>query len=159
MQQFSRENLIRFALTITILLMGVLLLPFIHVSADTITWQSLAGVYEPELTVLEDAGEPGSIFAFIGTNYPADSLANVYVDGELLGTVMTDGDGSAQFMIDSTGAQPGPYNVTMEVDINASATSSIDLVSDGDVILPPPDFEGPTFNLAYVLYLPIVKDE
>jgi hypothetical protein len=160
MQRFSREQVTRVLLTVAILLSGVAMVPFIELPAQAdITWQSLAGVYEPELRVNAPVGRPGSVFAFTGSNYPPNSLATVYVNGEPLGTVMTNDEGVATFMIDTTGAAVGQYNVTLEVDINASATTSIELVADGPVITPPFDFEGPTFYLAKVLYLPIIFKE
>jgi hypothetical protein len=45
----------------------------------------------------------------------------------------------------------------MEVDINASATQSIELVDGEERVLPPPGFSGPTFFLGPVVYLPIVS--
>lgn len=158
MQRFSRDQLIRLSLTAAILFSGLAMIPFVDLPAQAaITWQSLAGVYEPDLTVNEPVGMPGSIFAFTGSDYPTNTLATVYVDGEPLGTVMIDGNGVGTFMINTAGAAIGQYNVTLEVDINASATTGIDLVDNGPMVTPPPDFEGPVFNLAHLLYLPVIR--
>jgi len=158
MQRLSRDQLIRLSLTAAILFSGLAMIPFIDLPAQAaITWQSLAGVYEPDLTVNEPLGMPGSIFAFTGSDYPANTLATAYVDGEPLGTVMIDGNGVGTFMINTAGAAIGQYNVTLEVDINASATTGIELVDNAPIVTPPPDFQGPTFNLAHLLYLPMIN--
>jgi hypothetical protein len=95
----------------------------------------------------------------MGSNYPVNSLATIYVDGDPLGTVMTDGNGSATFYINTIGSDIAIYNITLEVDINASATDSFELDADGPLIPPPPDPSGPLFFLNQVTYLPsIVKN-
>ncbi|MCL4264833.1 MAG: hypothetical protein KJ069_16540 [Anaerolineae bacterium] len=157
MQKFSRDQWIRVVLTAVILLSGLAMVPFIDLPAQAaITWQSLAGVYEPVLEVNEPLGRPGSVFAFTGSNYPPNTVATAYVDGQSLGQVMIDGNGVGTFMVNSAGASIGQYNVTLEVDINASATTGIELEDTGLLVTPPPDFPGPTFNLVNVLYLPLV---
>lgn len=156
MKKFSRETSTRILLTLLILLSGAAMLPFIDSPVQAITWRSLAGVYEPELTVNADAGRPGSVFAFTGSNYPADSLAMVYANGEPLGSVMVDSGGMTTFKINSAGADIGQYNITLEVDINASATTGIALQTGGELIMPPPGFTGPTFDLGHVIHLPFL---
>lgn len=153
-RSFNRETVVRAALALAILLSGVAMAPFVDLP-DVIGWELLAGVYQPELAVNATTGAPGSVFAFTGTNYPPNSLATIYVDGQWRGTVMTDGSGMATFLLDTTGALDGAYNVTLEVDINASATQSITLDSNGTVVMPPANFPGPTFNLVYVRFLPV----
>ncbi len=158
MQRFSRDQIIRITLTAVILLSGLAMVPFIDLPAQAaITWQSLAGVYEPELTVNEPLGRPGSVFAFTGSNYPPNTLATAYVDGQALGQVTIGGSGVGTFMVNTLGAPIGQYNVTLEVDINASATTGVELADSGPLVMPPPDFPGPTFNLGFVLYLPLVN--
>ncbi|HRQ40972.1 MAG TPA: hypothetical protein PLD25_23910 [Chloroflexota bacterium] len=157
MQRVSRDQLIRVALTAVILLSGLAMVPFIDLPAQAaITWQSLAGVYEPELEVNESLGMPGSVFAFTGSGYPPNTLATVYVDGQPLGMALIGGNGVGTFMVNTAGAAIGEYSVTLEVDINASATRGIELAETGPLVTPPPDFPGPTFNLVYELYLPLV---
>lgn len=157
MRRFKKEHLIRLSLTLAILLSGMAMVPFINVTAEVITWQSLAGGYEPILDVNEPEGTPGSIFAFTGSSYPANALATVYANGEPLGDVMTDGSGVATFMVNTASASLGLYNVTLEVDINASATSNVTLSDTGSVVTPPAGFPGPTFNLGHLVYLPVVN--
>ncbi|MEZ4642058.1 MAG: hypothetical protein R3E31_04840 [Chloroflexota bacterium] len=157
MRFLNREQLIRLSLTLGILLCGMAMVPFVDLEAAPISWERLAGVYEPELEVNESSGTPGSLFAFTGSNYPPGSEAAVYVNGEFFGTVMVDGSGQATFLINSAGANLGQYNVTLEVDINASATQSIELTADGQLVVPPSGFNGPVFDLGNVLYLPIIQ--
>jgi hypothetical protein len=157
MQPINRELLSRVALTLLILLAGLAMIPYVDLPNTAVGWETLTGVYTPELNVNETSGGPGSVFAFTGTNYPPNSVSTIYVAGQPIGTVTTDGSGTATFVINTLGLSPGQYNVTMEVDINASATQSIELVDGEERVLPPPGFNGPTFFLGPVVYLPIVS--
>lgn len=155
MKSVNKDKIIRFGLLLVILLSGVAMIPFVDLPVGAIGWESLAGVYAPELTVNETSGAPGSTFAFTGSGYPPNSLATVYVNGEASGSVRMDGGGSATFKINTIGVAPGPLNVTLEVDINASATQSIDLVESGSPVTPPEGFDGPTFFAGHPVFLPV----
>jgi hypothetical protein len=156
MKFLNREQAIRLSLVLVIFLAGAAMIPFVDLPVGAINWSSLAGAYAPELKVNESIGAPGSIFAFEGSGYPPLSLAKVYANGLPVGSVTTDDDGSATFMIETTGAYEGIYNVTMEVDINASATTSIELEDGQPLVMPPGGFEGPTFSIGDFLYLPAI---
>lgn len=158
MSDSRREKIFRATIVGLILLAGVAMAPFVDLPVKAINWQSLAGVYDPDLIVNATSGEPGSFFLFTGSNYPANSTAVVYVNGEPLGPVAIDGAGGAQFLLNTQGAAVGSYNVTLEVDINASATQSIELVANGSTILPPPNYNGPIFYVGDVLYLPVLRN-
>ena len=155
-KNLNRETAVRIALGMVILLSGLAMVPFVDRPASKISWELLAGVYAPMLTANATSGAPGSVFAFTGSDYPPNSLATIYVDGQWRGTVMTDGSGMATFLLDTIGSPVGQYNVTLEVDINASATQSIQLVTGGQVVTPPPGFPGPTVNLVYARFFPVV---
>lgn len=156
MSKLRKNDVSRIAITLAILLSGLLLVPYISLPTAAIGWSLFAGVYTPELAVNASSGAPGSTFTFTGTNYPPNSLATVYVDGEDLGTVTTDGAGAATFLLETTGAIPGLYNVTMEVDINASATQSIELLDGGALIPPPDNFPGSIFSIGHPIFLPVI---
>jgi hypothetical protein len=149
MKTLNKEQISRLALTVVILLSGLAMIPFVDLPVGAIGWETLAGVYEPDLSVNEDSGAPGSIFAFTGSNYPPNSVAFIHFNGQARGNVMTDAGGTATFKLDTVGAPPGIYNITLEVDINASATESIELDESGSVVTPPAGFEGPTFFLGF----------
>jgi hypothetical protein len=155
----KNSRVVRGFLVITILLSGLLLIPFIDMPAEALGWELFAGIYAPELTVNQSSGVPGSVFAFTGSNYPANSQAEVYVNGVWKGMLMTDANGVAEFLLDTTGSSVGAYNVTLEVDINASATQSIELVDTGEVVTPPPDFEGPKFTLTNTIFMPVISNQ
>lgn len=157
MKSLSKEQLIRLSLTLVILLSGLAMIPFVDLPVGAIGWQALAGVYEPELSVNESSGAPGSVFAFTGTGYPPNSLATVYVNGDDEGAIMTDGNGVATFKLNTLGAAVGIYNVTLEVDINASATRSIELKEGDDQVTPPGGFEGPSIYLGSPTFLPVIS--
>jgi len=156
MNGLKQQNGMRLVLMLAILLSGIAMTPFIDIPAEAINWELLAGVYEPSLDVNEDSGAPGSVFAFTGSDYPALSNATVYVNGDQVGNVMTDASGMAAFKLNTTGAAVGQYNVTLEVDINASATESIELKVGEQVVTPPPGFTGPAFSMQNRIYQPVV---
>ncbi len=151
----KRESVLRMAIVLAIMLSGLAMVPFVELPTYALGWTLFANIYEPELAVNEAIGAPGSVFTFTGSNYPGDSLAMIYVDGSEIGTVMTDSSGMASFLIDTAGALLGVVNVTMEVDINASATQSVELVVDGAIVLPT-DTLGPIFEIGNPVYLPTI---
>jgi hypothetical protein len=150
----KKDTVIRGALALVILISSIAMIPLINLPVRQISWDLFAGAYAPDLSANETSGAPGSIFAFTGTNYPPNSLATVYVNGVSLGTVPIDGSGVGTFLLDTSWASTGPYNVTLEVDINASATQSIDLIGGGNLVTPPSGFPGPTFTLIQPIFLP-----
>ncbi len=157
MRQLKQETVIRIILTLVILLAGVTLIPFIERPLTAIGWELFAGVYSPILDVNETTGAPGSVFAFTGSNFPPNSLAAIYINGNPTGTVMTDAVGAASFLLNTTGAAPDQYNVTMEVDINASVTRGIELVAGGTTVTPPPDAAGDTVFITHIIFLPSIQ--
>ena len=156
MNGLKQQNVVRLVLMLAILLSGVAMTPFIDIPAEAISWELLAGVYEPSLDVNEDSGAPGSVFAFTGSDYPPLRQATVYVNGGQVGSVMTDASGMATFSLNTIGAPVGQYNVTLEVDINASATESIELKVEEQIVTPPPGFTGPAFSMQNRIYQPVV---
>lgn len=158
MKHISKEQATRIALILVIFLAGAAMIPFVDLPVGAINWTSLAGVYAPELKVNESTGAPGSVFAFEGSDYPPVAMAKVYVNGLLVGLVTTDDSGSATFMLDTAEALEGIHSVTVEVDINASATTSIEIDASQSLVMPPDGFEGPTFSIGDYdyLYLPAI---
>jgi len=157
MSQLKRETVVRIVLTLAVILAGVAMVPFIGQPQKAIGWELFSSVYSPVLDVNETSGAPGSMFAFTGSGYPPNSLATIYVNGRAVGTVLTDSSGVAPFLLNTFGVAPGQYNVTLEVDINASATQSIELVSDGTVVTPPPGSTGETFYINHIIFLPSIQ--
>lgn len=144
-KQFSRIGFV-----LIIILSGLALLPFSPLSAEKLTWQRFAAVYQPDLDVVsEDDGAPGSAFVFAGEGYPPHALATVYADGVPIGTLTTDGAGSASFAIQtSSGDGLGRYFITLATDANTSATDDFDLEADEPIWPLPPGFSDPVFNLS-----------
>jgi hypothetical protein len=140
-----------------ILSAGLVMIPFIDMPLTAIGWELFAGVYTPVLDVNATTGAPGSVFYFTGSNYPPNSPATIYIDGSPVGMVTTDGSGAASFFVNTLGAAAGSYNVTMETNINASATQSVDLVAGGTAVTPPPGATGPTVFVNNVLFFPIIQ--
>jgi hypothetical protein len=157
MNQLKRESISRILLTVLILSAGLMMIPFIDMPVTAIGWELFAGVYTPVLDVNATTGGPGSVFYFTGSNYPPNGPATIYIDGSPEGTVMTDSSGTASFFINTLGAAAGTYNVTMEANINASATRSIELVNGSAVVTPPPGANGSTIFINDVLFFPIIQ--
>lgn len=154
----------RAGLVLLILLSGLALLPLTGLSAEKLTWELYAGLYEPSLVVVGDAiGSPGSAFEFAATGYQPNAEATIYVDGNERGTLMTDNQGSAQFLIqteetDST----GQYVVTMATDANTSDSDNITLDENEPVIPPPPNFNDPIFTITApdaLIYMPAMFNQ
>lgn len=148
----------RAALAILILLSGLAFMPFSGFSSDDLGWQLYSGVYHADLNVNPDRGQPGSAFLFDGSGYPANQLAVIYVNGIAVGNVWTDGNGEAQFLIQT---QPdnaeGDYFVTLATDSNNAATDDFEL-DNGEALEPPPDgYDGPVFDLQADLFLPFIS--
>jgi len=99
------------------------------------------------------------VFFFTGSNYPPNSPSTIYVDGSPAGIVTTDGSGAASFFVNTLGAASGSYNVTLEANINASATRSIDLVAGSQTVAPPPGATGPTAFINDVIFLPVIRSD
>jgi hypothetical protein len=154
--KMNRELFTRALVAALILMSGLALVPYLDLPQTTLGWEQFAGIYAPELVVEPESGRPGSVFTATGSNYPANSLATVYIDGEPIGTLFTDENGSATFYIYTVGGSIGTYNVTMAVDVNASATDTFELVADGALIPAPSELAGPIFYLTDVLFLPVI---
>ena len=142
-------------LTLLILSSGLALLPFIDQPVTAIGWKLFAGIYTPLLEATETTGAPGSVFTFTGSNYPPDSLATIYINGKAQGVVTTDQDGVVVFLVNTLGALVGQYDVTLEVDGNASATNGFNL-NDGAALLTPPSLSAPVVDLKDAVFFPVV---
>lgn len=154
MRKIRSEIVIRSTIALVILLAGVAMAPFVDLPKLRLGWQRFAGVYEAQLVVNHDQGQPGSFFHFTGSNYPANQLATILIDGEAVGQVMTDGNGQLEFNISTAHAPLGAYTVTAMVDSNSSASDSFTLTSTGPVH--PPEGNGPTFAVVNLIYLPMI---
>jgi hypothetical protein len=159
MHHLNREHVVRISLVLIILLGGMAMIPYIDMPQTAFGWKLYAGIYTPDLDVNAALGAPGSVFAFTGSNYPANSAASIYVNGEAIGVITTDNQGMATFVIDTRGAAVGVYNVTMEVNINATATESFTLEEDAEPVSPPAGFTGVTFYVGNVIFLPVNMKE
>ena len=156
MKQVNREKVFRLVLTLMVLLSGLALIPFVDQPVTAIGWKLFAGIYTPQLDVNATTGAPGSVFSFTGSNYPPNSLAAIYVNGQWRGTVMTDAAGAATFQVNTLGAAIGRYDATLEVGINASATNGFDL-DDSQPVVPPSSLPGPIVFAQNILFLPVVQ--
>ena len=148
MKQLSQRTIVHTLFALVILLAGIAMVPYVDRPAAALEWRMMAGVYAPELTVHVSEGAPGSQFAFTGAGFPAHRPATLFVNGRYLGRVMTDGLGAARFVVQSPALHLalGHYNITMEVDMNASATQGFSLSSEAPLVWAPDGFVGLVFG-------------
>ena len=158
MTQTKKEAVSKLLITGFILLSGILLLPYVGNARASINWELFGAAYTPDLSVEDNKGAPGSQFAFTGSGYAANQLAIIFVNGEVVGGVMTDGSGTGAFIIDSTGVPDGVLTVVMETDANMSAFKDVTVDSIEAVVTPPGGFVGDTFGTTgFKTYLPLIS--
>jgi hypothetical protein len=114
---------------------------------------------DPKLTVLSySSGAPGSYFNVLGQNFPADSMAEIRVNGQVLGTTQVTSIGRLYFTLTTDEADDGLYFVTASV--NPSATTR--LVLDSSHPVRPEDNPGTLYGVPAgiavnnFIYLPVV---
>lgn len=147
----------RIGFVLIIIFSGLALLPFSPLSAEKLTWQRFAGIYQPDLDVIgEDDGAPGSAFLFSGDSFPMDATATVFFGDDQVGTVTTTTGGDFQFQLQTTAVTPpGQYIVTV-IGEGASASTTITLGDALPLRDPVDGFAGPTFVTGHLIYLPSV---
>ncbi|MBK7894974.1 MAG: hypothetical protein WAS33_22325 [Candidatus Promineifilaceae bacterium] len=158
MSQERKEAVSRLIITAFVLLGGLLLLPYMGNARAAINWEVFGGAYSPDLSVNANRGAPGSQFAFTGTGYHPNRLAVIFVNGQVVGSVITDGGGSATFLIDTTGVSDGELTVVMETDANVSAFKMVTIDGAETVVPAPGGFTGPSFGTTgNSVFLPLVN--
>lgn len=141
------KSVLRLLFAVGILASGTVLVAYADLIRRPLNWRTFASVYDPDLDVNHDEAAPGSVLAFTGVGYPANSIASVYANGQFLGTVNTRSNGTLGFLVDTTNAPFGSYEVIASVGANASDDDDFDLEPGNPVYPAPPGFDGPTFWL------------
>ncbi len=117
----------RLLTAVTILLSGVLLIPYVTLPAEAFSWQLFANVYEEAVVdVNHSIGKPGSFFKITGSGFPLNSTASIMINGTSLGNLPTDGDGKFEFELNTVLASEGSYVVTASVNPSASVGFALD---------------------------------
>ena len=158
MSQERKEAVRRLFIAMFVLLGGVLMLPYMGSARAAINLELFGSAYTPDLSVNDNTGAPGSQFAFTGTGYQPNRLAIIFVNGQVVGGVTTDSNGTATFIVDVTGVPDGDLTVVMETDANVSAFKTITVDSGALVVNPPGGFSGPILGTTgSSTYLPFVQ--
>lgn len=118
---------------------GLILIPFAGVQGQVFRWQNYAGVYETPtpgpggatLLVDYDFGVPGSFFTLTGFGYVPDVNAAIRINGVDLGTIQASSNGELQFILNTSSAGLGRYDVVVDQAGMASGTVTIVLVPEG----------------------------
>ena len=103
-------------------------------------------------------GSPGSFFTISGKNFPINEEIQFYINGKLLGTVLTDNLGNIEFGLDTINANEGRYFISFSNDIDVI----ISFFLDSTLLVRPQDYFGPTFPvpegiaLTKEIYIPIL---
>ena len=148
MKALRSKRITTLLLAAVILLSGLAFFPFASLSAESVSWKQFANAYLPVLSIGEDKGLPGSGFIFDASGFPPNATASIYAQGSLRGTVMTDSNGNATFGMQTASNDPlDRYDITMSTDANNSATNDLRLESDRPLLVIPPGFPHPIFNL------------
>jgi hypothetical protein len=111
------------------------------------------------LSINNSSGKPGSFFTLTGANFPSNSTASVIINGNTLtSTLPVDAGGGFVFLLDTSQASAGYYNVTASVNPSASAS----FVLDPSAPLRPQDGDGPIINVPggiawQAYYLPLIR--
>lgn len=104
---------------------------------------TLSYLLQPELTIDNNTGAPGSFFTLNGSDFPPDEVATVTVNGYELGTVQVGGDGTYSFVLSTTEADEGYYSLTASVNPSAA----VQFVLDAKEPLWPQEGMGPVINV------------
>jgi hypothetical protein len=104
----------RLVIATTVVLSGLLLLPFVALPSQAFSWQQFTNAYgsTPALGVNYTTGAPGSFFNFNGFNFPAGQLVTVRVNDRTIGAVTADANGAISFTLATPNADLGEYVVT-----------------------------------------------
>lgn len=106
------KNTARIILALVVIFAGATLVPAMGLPDQGFNWQLYAGVYNPTtLQANQSAGMPGSFFTFNGVNFTPGSTITVYANDVALGTVQASVLGDFLFLIDTTGANEGYYEI------------------------------------------------
>ena len=79
----------------------------------------------PVLMINYANGAPGSFFTFNGSNFPANSIASITINGYYLGSVPTDSTGNLIFLLSTSQADEGEYQVTASASPSAASVSFV----------------------------------
>jgi len=152
------KNILRIMIALGVFFSGVIFVPAMGLPRVGFNWQRYAGVYNPaNLQINHPSGSPGSFFTVTGTGFSPETMVDVVANGVSLGGLETSETGDLLFLIDSSGADDGYYQI--EVIGNEAAITQ--LVLDVDEPTWPAEDEGPVFNLPagiaqQVLFMPVI---
>jgi hypothetical protein len=115
-----------------------------------------------ELLVNYFDGQPGSFFTITGQSFPPGGIATITVNGQVItGTLAINETGGFIFFLNTTGADPGAYNLTASANPGANANASFSLLPGSPLRIE--EGGGLTFNLppglgaGEFVYLPFVR--
>jgi hypothetical protein len=149
------EKKTRGLIALVILLSGLALIPFVNLPTEAIGWQRFAGVYDAVLTINYPDGIAGSYFTITGQNFPAESMAGVFLNDREIGAVPTDSGGNLNFIISTFNLDPGVYTVVATVHANATASVGFEILAEGP--LRPREGSGPVIYALPITFLPIMS--
>jgi photosystem II stability/assembly factor-like uncharacterized protein len=115
--------------------------------------------FNPILTINYSTGAPGSFFTLDGSGFPPDSSVDLSINVFSLGSIQSDSTGSFHFILSTSQADEGFYNITASVNPRAS----VRLILDNDSPIRPQEgfydvFDVPSgIAYAHAIYLPLTR--
>lgn len=152
------KNILRIMIALGVFFSGVIFVPAMGLPRAGFNWQRYAGVYNPaSLQINHPNGSPGSYFTITGTGFSPETTVNVVANGVTLGEMDTSETGDLLFLINSSGADEGYY----QVEVIGNEAAATQFILDLDEPTWPAEDEGPVFNLPagiaqQVLFMPVI---
>jgi hypothetical protein len=149
---------------------------FLHLATNvpslrTVTYQLLCtGTTSPEdptLAINYPTGMPGSFFTIRAANVPANDQVTLLINGYVLSTVTsTKAAGTLTYLLDTTNAKSGQYDVTMRINMGPAVVErriGFDLRADAPLREPEADAGATVVQVPrelwgrFTIYLPLVR--
>ena len=150
---------VRLMIGLLVLISGVAFIPVMGLPLYGFQWQRYADVYTPSsLEINHELAQPGSFLTVVGYNFEPDASAVVSINGTVVGSVLSDSTGGLMFVLDTTGAATGFYNV--DVLAGSQSFTQFWLVDDADLWAKEDDatvLPVPADIAVQVLFLPAVR--
>lgn len=114
--------------------------------------------FTPSMTINYESGCVGSFFTITGVGFPAKSTAVIKINDYVIDTLLTDSEGSVEFVLDTTQATTGTYEVI--VSVNPTASTGFQLSNNQP--LRPLESSAPVIAIPQGIaiiknYLPLIK--
>jgi hypothetical protein len=115
--------------------------------------------FNPILSINYTTGAPGSFFTLTGTQFPPNELVDITINGHSIGNIPSDSSGNFNFILSTSQADEGVYNITASVNPRAFAR----FILDNDSSIRPQEGDYTIFTVpadiaySHLVNLPLVR--